>query len=173
MSRLPSIQILIFPFFNGNWLSLTMAAGMCITPVDPRLVVPNLLVPSFVILGIILGRAINIVFSTWASVLRIIIRYNTKQKALYNAWYLVFYRVSEVGTATLKQELEKKMLETIAARDKVGDKAFNESRLLTPEEWAEMARLQARYDNYAKILNKFCIPASEPLDEEWLEGVLY
>ena len=86
---------------------------------------------------------------------------------------MVFYRVSEVGTAMLKQELEKKMLEIIAARDKVGDKAFNESRLLTPEEWAEMARLQARYEQYAKILNKFCIPASEPLDDELLEGVLY
>ena len=104
----------------------------------------------------------------WILVIQIQITIKLKYQLSDNGYW-----VSGMGTATLKQELEKKMLEIIAARDKVGDKAFNESRLLTPEEWAEMARLQARYENYAKILNKFCIPASEPLDEEWLEDVLY
>jgi len=82
------------------------------------------------------------------------------------------YWVSEMGSEETRLKLQKKMLESLAARDRIGDRAFNEGRSPTPEEWAEMARYQEQYEGYCQLLNKFFQPPTEPVEDE-LEELLY
>jgi len=71
-----------------------------------------------------------------------------------------------------RAELLGKMERVLSERETIGDKAFEEGRLPTPEEFRAMDMLQARYDAYCEMLCKF-FPAAHPEDEVEEEYLLH
>jgi len=69
-------------------------------------------------------------------------------------------------------ELVTKMRMILSERETIGDKAFEEGRFPTPEEFRAMDVLQARYDAYCEMLCKF-FPAAHPEDEVEEEYLLH
>jgi len=56
------------------------------------------------------------------------------------------------------KELKRLMRRALAAKNRIGDRAFKEGRTPTQEEFAEMDELQTRHDNYGDVLRIYFPP---------------
>ena len=61
-----------------------------------------------------------------------------------------------------RAKLVKEAAELLAARDRIGDRAFKEGREPTREEWRRMENLQRRHDEICRMRVKF-FPSGLPL----------